>query len=272
MTKSDPMAKPATRTWLSYIQSVAQEHCDPATEGVGSLPEALFSPTIFQDLFSQSAAVYVLDYRSGSYSFFSQNAKYIFDYGNSDFLRYGLDLTLDKYHPRDLEVYNREIFPDRLNVLQSIPPSQHKDYIFTYTFRFINAQGKDIEIMQRNCYILSSDKGEPLISMGMVINVNHHINPNIIVQTVEKFNNTASLSMELVMKKQYSTVEKENGFSRRELEILRHTIDGLTYKEIAARLFIAEGTVIQHRKNMLRKANAKNVAELVCIAVRKGYL
>ena len=272
MIKPNPMAKPATRTWLSYIQSVAQEHCDLAIEDITILPDALFSPTIFRDFFSHIAAVYVLDYRSRSYSFFSKNAKTVFDYGDSDFLRYGLDLTLDKYHPGDLQVYSQEIFPDRLNILQSIPASEHKDYIFTYTFRFSDAHGKDIQVMQRNCYILSNAKGEPLISLGMVMNVTHHVNPNIIIQTVEKFNNTASLSTELVVKKQYSSAEKDNGFSRRELEILRHTIEGLTYKEIAARLFIAEGTVIQHRKNMLRKANAKNVAELVCIAIKKGYL
>ena len=60
--------------------------------------------------------------------------------------------------------------------------------------------------------------------------------------------------------------------SSRELTILQCVAAGLSSSEIAARLFISPHTVRQHRKNILQKAGAKNVAHLVQIAHVKGWI
>jgi DNA-binding NarL/FixJ family response regulator len=60
--------------------------------------------------------------------------------------------------------------------------------------------------------------------------------------------------------------------TRREKEILKLIIDELTTDEIAAQLFISSSTVITHRKSLLRKLNAKNVAGLVKKAFEFGLL
>lgn len=60
--------------------------------------------------------------------------------------------------------------------------------------------------------------------------------------------------------------------TRREKEILHLIIDELTTDEIAAKLFISSSTVITHRKSLLRKLNAKNVAGLVKKAFEFGLL
>ena len=60
--------------------------------------------------------------------------------------------------------------------------------------------------------------------------------------------------------------------TRREKEILQLIIDEMTTDEIAAKLFISSSTVITHRKSLLRKLNAKNVAGLVKKAFEFGLL
>lgn len=60
--------------------------------------------------------------------------------------------------------------------------------------------------------------------------------------------------------------------TRREKEILQLIVDELTTDEIAAKLFISSSTVITHRKSLLRKLNAKNVAGLVKKAFEFGLL
>jgi DNA-binding NarL/FixJ family response regulator len=60
--------------------------------------------------------------------------------------------------------------------------------------------------------------------------------------------------------------------TRREKEILHLIIDEMTTDEIAAKLFISSSTVITHRKSLLRKLNAKNVAGLVKKAFEFGLL
>jgi DNA-binding NarL/FixJ family response regulator len=51
--------------------------------------------------------------------------------------------------------------------------------------------------------------------------------------------------------------------SSREKEILQLIIDGLSNKEIAARLYLSELTIKTHRKNIMSKMQARNLAELL---------
>ena len=60
--------------------------------------------------------------------------------------------------------------------------------------------------------------------------------------------------------------------TRREKEVLQLITEELTTDEIAAKLFISSTTVISHRKSLLRKLNAKNVAGLVKKAYEFGLL
>lgn len=61
-------------------------------------------------------------------------------------------------------------------------------------------------------------------------------------------------------------------FSQREKEVLELLAKGYSTKDIAKELFITEKTVETHRKNMAKKANVKNTAELVAFASARGFL
>jgi DNA-binding NarL/FixJ family response regulator len=56
----------------------------------------------------------------------------------------------------------------------------------------------------------------------------------------------------------------------REREILKMIAGGMTTKEIAARLFISIPTVETHRANLMGKTGARNVADLVRLALKAG--
>lgn len=60
--------------------------------------------------------------------------------------------------------------------------------------------------------------------------------------------------------------------TRREREILQLICDGLTNPEIAEKLFISLPTANTHRKSLLAKFGAKNVASLVKMAVEGGLV
>jgi DNA-binding NarL/FixJ family response regulator len=61
-------------------------------------------------------------------------------------------------------------------------------------------------------------------------------------------------------------------FSPRELEIVRHIATGRTSKEIAALLYLSRKTVESHRTNMFTRLKVRSAVELVCYAIRKGYI
>lgn len=65
---------------------------------------------------------------------------------------------------------------------------------------------------------------------------------------------------------------KEDGqqLSPREVEVLRLASTGLTYKEIASRLYVAESTVKNHMRHILEKLHLRNRSEAVGYAIREG--
>lgn len=60
--------------------------------------------------------------------------------------------------------------------------------------------------------------------------------------------------------------------TRREKEVLGLIADGLTNNEIAQKLFISVTTVDTHRKNLLAKFEARNIASLVRMAVQMKFI
>jgi len=58
----------------------------------------------------------------------------------------------------------------------------------------------------------------------------------------------------------------------REIEILRLAADGLTTRDIAARLFLSSSTVKSHLDNIYRKLDASDRAHAVAIALRRNLL
>ncbi len=60
--------------------------------------------------------------------------------------------------------------------------------------------------------------------------------------------------------------------TRREVDIIRCIAREMTTREIADKLFISEHTVMTHRKNLLRKLDAKNAAGLVKFASDQGLI
>ncbi|MFC4149495.1 response regulator transcription factor [Micromonospora mangrovi] len=65
---------------------------------------------------------------------------------------------------------------------------------------------------------------------------------------------------------------REVPLTARELDVLRVAAEGLPLKEIAARLFLAHGTVRNHLSAILRKTGARNRMEAVWRARRDGWL
>lgn len=61
-------------------------------------------------------------------------------------------------------------------------------------------------------------------------------------------------------------------FSSRELDVLNLLKQGLTSKEVSDMLSISIQTVKSHRKNLIRKANVKNMTELIALSIRNHWL
>ncbi len=68
------------------------------------------------------------------------------------------------------------------------------------------------------------------------------------------------------------TAAKNYGLTRREKEVLRLLVDGMSIQEIAGMLSISYHTVDTHLKNMHRKFEVKNSRQIIGIALREHLL
>lgn len=262
------------QTWLGYMESMTAKEYNTEELNIEGIEEMLSVKQHFHSIFYHSIpAIYLVDYTTGKYMIMSKSSRNIIGYEAKEFMDNGVGFTLDIYQPDDLKIFNEKIFSDRLRMLKNIPYKEHSDYIFSYNYRMRNNKGSYINYMQRNCFIKSDENGLPLLSLGMVINLEHYKKENPIIQVVEKLNSGSdSNSTEILFKKMYYLREEDQIFTKREKEILLWLTDGLTGKEIANKLFISDSTVINHCKNMRSKSNSKNIAELVGFAFKNNII
>jgi len=87
------------------------------------------------------------------------------------------------------------------------------------------------------------------------------------IETVVKGKQFLSFDAALALRKT-DTQNNMPVITRREKEVLELIADGMTNNEIAQKLFISSTTVDTHRKNLLAKFEAKNIASLIKVAVQ----
>ncbi|MEY2917393.1 MAG: hypothetical protein RIS73_1107 [Bacteroidota bacterium] len=91
------------------------------------------------------------------------------------------------------------------------------------------------------------------------------------IETVIKGKQFLSFDAALALRKP-DTENKKPIITRREKEVLELIADGMTNNEIAQKLFISSTTVDTHRKNLLAKFEAKNIASLIKSAMQMNMI
>jgi DNA-binding NarL/FixJ family response regulator len=91
------------------------------------------------------------------------------------------------------------------------------------------------------------------------------------IETVIKGKQFLSFDAALALRKP-DTNNNVPVITRREKEVLELIADGMTNNEIAQKLFISTTTVDTHRKNLLAKFEAKNIASLIKVAVQQHMI
>lgn len=111
-------------------------------------------------------------------------------------------------------------------------------------------------------YVAKSAGGDELLrGIRAVAMGNTYLSPEIAAVVVDSMRD----------KNHVEPIEREQ-LGRREREVLGLLADGKTSSEIGILMHIATSTVDVHRRNIMRKLDLHNVAELTKYAVRKGIV
>jgi DNA-binding NarL/FixJ family response regulator len=67
-------------------------------------------------------------------------------------------------------------------------------------------------------------------------------------------------------------LEERSNLTAREVEVVGLLVDGMTNKEIAARLVLSRRTVHAHLSNAMRRTNTRTRTQLAVLALRRGIV
>ncbi|MDQ6478978.1 helix-turn-helix transcriptional regulator [Dyadobacter sp. LHD-138] len=256
------------QTYHEYLRDLALNPQSSAFDYAQYLKE---QTTVGSICHLTSSAVFLLDYSTKSYPYIDAHSRAIVGHSRHAFIEGGLEFMLHNYHKRDLTVYNRLIFPDRLHFLSSLVTDSSFQYRFTHNYRFKRTDGAYSNILQHCTLIPSQDGSGPVALLGAVLDITHCSGVGKVMHQIEKWDQDRGW-IPVLTKSYYPDLEENKLLSKREIEILKWLQEGYTSREVADRLHISFHTVTTHRKNMLEKTNAQNTTELIRFATIKGIL
>jgi len=223
--------------------------------------------------FHSSAPIfYLYNFITDRYIIISHSLDVLLGYSSNFIMNSGIHEYASYLKREDLNAYNTRVFPENFRILTSVIKSNPKEYVFTTNYRLKSKMGETLTFMEKYMYIRCTPEGFPLISLGFAYDISDIKSDSKMVHTVKHVNPNTGLSNEnFILKNYYFLNEKDGLLTKRELEILKWTCEGLAAKEIAEKLFISMNTIHNHKKNMREKTNCKNTVELLNYAIKNNY-
>jgi DNA-binding CsgD family transcriptional regulator len=220
-----------------------------------------------------SNAFFVFDYSRLRHILLQGPIEGVIGYKPQDFLYGGLDFFTDIFHPEDFRIFDSKCQSQIHSLFKQHKHSNHSSFIFEMNFRVKKKKGGFAQILQKGRYITDEKTCLPKYSFGTCSDISLYKRDTSIVQIVKKYtpqeNNFQLLH---VATNYYYPNVGDSALTKREREVLLWISDGLSTKQIAGKIHISENTIANHRKNMLRKANVKNVAELIRFGILQNII
>lgn len=211
---------------------------------------------------------YIINLQTLSFDYMSAGIQKILGYAPEEVT---VASMLPMIHPDDYPYFVR--FEEKvMQFFSGLPPEEVFNYKVRYDYRLRAKSGKYVRILQQVVTAETDENGSIIKTIGLHTDIN---DLKIVSEPVLSFiglNGAPSYESIRINDDLQQPGSSESKFTIREQEILRKIIDGKTSHEIATDFFISKDTVDTHRRNMLKKCNAKNTPELIKMAVQNGWV
>jgi len=136
-----------------------------------------------------------------------------------------------------------------------------KSLNFSFEYKVKRVRGDYAWLLHQMTIVSTAFDGTPQISSNIITDITAQKRDDKVCFTISKMDKDMLHTPIHIITE--SSLNNASGLSDRELEILELLRLGKSSNEISETLFISAHTVNTHRKNMLKKAGAKNTAELL---------
>lgn len=179
---------------------------------------------------------------------------------------------LDQIHPDDMAfVAAAEKVAWNLLYLK-LGNERNQKYKISYCFRFRTEDGSYRLYNHQSLMLSADEEGRMAKSLNIHTDISHLTSQNNYkISAIGMFGEPSFLNIDVNGDKPLPAAT-EPIFTKRETEIIRLLSEGLTSKEIAQRLSVADVTVNTHRKNILNKSGCRNLGQLITKCITHGLL
>lgn len=240
-----------------------------------SLATKKYSPKLLSELdlmFNNlPVAANIFDHELLCYTYCNENLCSLMGYSREQFLgQDGMLYVYKTFLPTHIAIYNNYLYPKVIETMAFAVKNNEdvKTYKFNSTFRAVRSSGETFWCQVQFGVVQTNSDGTPMYTISLLNDISY----------IKKDSNIDFLIFktapdELQQTILYTSFNEDNSqfmLSKREIEVLRLVKSGHTSKSISDQLFLSENTVNTHRKNMLKKTNCKNMAELIHFANMKN--
>ena len=211
----------------------------------------------------------LIDYSQLEYVHISDHCSEIVSYSLEDYNNGGLDFHSAKIHPDDRVIFSDLVFRDIRAFWKTIPVGEISHYRFSFNHRYIRQDGSEMQFLQRSTFMEPNKVGNPVLNLLTFTDISEFKTDTCMVLSVSRY--VKGTGYVNVFTKSYPGQEA-HALTKRELEILKLSLEGLSNQMIADKLFLSLHTVKNHKRNMMDKTGTRNLAGLINLSLKKGWI
>lgn len=206
----------------------------------------------------------VLDLQLGEFVYVSEHVETVLGINSKDLT---IAMLLDKIHPEDLPYFMN--FENEIALFfQKLPIEKLTKYKSRYDYRIQKSNGQYMRILQQVIVLEHDDAGNVLKSLCVHTDISHlKEDGKPLLSLIGIDGEPSYINMNAAQKYVASSF-----LSKRQKQILNLLINGKISKEIADELSLSVQTIETYRKNMLKKTQTVNTAELIAKVIREGWV
>lgn len=201
------------------------------------------------------------DYRNLKLAFFTGEVEKLTGYPEEMFRKKGMETSFTMVHPDDrpeLFKFQKIVF----DAFHGLSLKERHTFEFSYTTRWVHRTTGEVSWMMAKVrpYLIDKD-GNFAMDLHIIVKL---LTPPKYKGYDWNYSYNKDDGTRIIVSKD-SPSDKEVKLTKKEKEVVELMLEGLESKDIGEKLNISINTVGTHRKNILRKLGAKNVAEMVKI-------
>jgi DNA-binding CsgD family transcriptional regulator len=211
----------------------------------------------------------LLDIFNKQFACMHEDCENNYDCFKNEYLKKDHHFQVLHLHPEDKSLFNEEILPAIQQFMEPFSNGELKQYRFSFNHRFVRKDNTTSEFLLEGTFV--KPDGNDLLKMKLDVftEIGEIKVDDTIVIIINKF--ILDQGYQKVFSKS-CTQKPCSNLSRRELEIIRFCLEGMSSKMISDRLSISVFTVKNHKRNSMEKTATRNTAELINFCLKNNWL